>query len=213
LDLIRVIVVGRVRIVRESLAAAMAGAAGVDVVAAVCSGDELPAHTDGRPQIAVITDPMPASGVIRHVAQSVPGIDIVAVGVAEEAGEVLACIEAGAGAFVTRDASVPDLVEAIHGLARGEVMCSPRVAARMVRRLASLAAANTTQADAALTPREREVARLIAQGLSNKEIARALNIEIPTVKGHVHNILEKLELRRRSEIVARITAQQRVFAP
>jgi DNA-binding NarL/FixJ family response regulator len=70
--------------------------------------------------------------------------------------------------------------------------------------LAALSGAQHSRSHAVLTQRERQVVSLIERGLSNKEIARDLGIQVTTVKGHVHNILEKLDARRRSEIVARV---------
>jgi two-component system, NarL family, nitrate/nitrite response regulator NarL len=83
----------------------------------------------------------------------------------------------------------------------GELGCSPQLAALMCRRLAVLAG---RPAGSALSPRERQVARLVADGLSNKEIAQKLAIGPATVKNHVHNILDKLALRRRSAIAGQL---------
>ena len=86
----------------------------------------------------------------------------------------------------------------------GEQVCSGRVAAGLLRRIAHTASANTRRnglaAIPALTRRERQTAKLIKSGLSDKEIARRLNISLATTKSHVHNLLGKLSLRRRSEV-------------
>jgi DNA-binding NarL/FixJ family response regulator len=90
---------------------------------------------------------------------------------------------------------------------RGEFLCSPGTAATLLRRVAALAAErHTADNGARLTPREQQVVRLIDEGLSNKEIARRLSIEVRTVKNHVHSILEKLQVRRRGEAAARMRA-------
>ena len=104
---------------------------------------------------------------------------------------------------MTSDASVAELVAAIESVARGESLCTPSVAAALMRRLASLA---RSWADAdpiePLTRREREILELIDEGLSNKQIAQRLRIELPTVKNHVHHILGKLGVHRRAEAAA-----------
>src|SRR3989442_8173668 len=87
---------------------------------------------------------------------------------------------------------------------RGEQVCSTRISAGLLRRIAAgprAAGASAATADAtALTAREDQVVRLVAAGLSNKEIARRLDIGLATVKSHVHNVLGKLTLERRSQV-------------
>src|SRR5262249_26135221 len=113
--------------------------------------------------------------------------------------------EAGIHGYVTRDGSVNDVVVAIQSAVRGEVACSPRVAALLFQRVATLSeATHGVQARPMLTRRELEIAGLITEGLSNKEIARSLRISSATVKNHVHNVLEKLQIRRRGEAAARL---------
>ena len=130
---------------------------------------------------------------------------MVALGVADADDHVLGCAEAGVAGYVPRDASLDDLVAVIESAFRGEAICSPRIAGSLLRRIATLAAGqNGTMPLAHLTGREREIVRLIDRGLSNKEIARDLGIEVATVKNHVHNILEKLQVRRRGEAAARM---------
>jgi two-component system, NarL family, nitrate/nitrite response regulator NarL len=117
--------------------------------------------------------------------------------------EILAFAEAGIAGFVTLEASVAELVEAIESVARGEALCSPSVAAALLRRLASLAHSRTSaDPTGPLTAREREILALIDEGLSNKQIAQRLRIELPTVKNHVHHILVKLGADRRAEAAA-----------
>jgi len=86
-------------------------------------------------------------------------------------------------------------------------VCSPRVAGALLRRIAALATdGRSDRVPAHLTNREREIMGLIDEGLSNKEIAKRLRIEVATVKNHVHNILEKLQVHRRGEAAARVRA-------
>jgi DNA-binding NarL/FixJ family response regulator len=93
----------------------------------------------------------------------------------------------------------------VRGVVRDELPCSPQIASTLLRRVGALASvAAPVEPRARLTSRELEIVHLIERGLSNKEIGRELCIEVATVKNHVHNVLEKLQVRRRTEAVARI---------
>jgi two-component system nitrate/nitrite response regulator NarL len=103
--------------------------------------------------------------------------------------------------YVGQDGSAEDLVAAVLRALRGEVLCSPQIAAFLFNRIATLSSGRSTApADAPLTPREREIAALVACNLPNKEIARRLCLGPATIKNHVHNILQKLDIHRRGEI-------------
>jgi DNA-binding NarL/FixJ family response regulator len=145
-----------------------------------------------------------ASGVrgLRRLAAGFPGAKPVALAI-EESTDVVACAEAGARGYVTRDASLEELVTTLEAVGRDELVCTPTVAAVLMRRVGSLA--RISQRDEAggerrLTARQLEVALLVERGLSNKQIARELTIELATVKNHVHGILDRLELSTRTEI-------------
>jgi two-component system nitrate/nitrite response regulator NarL len=136
-------------------------------------------------------------------------VKVVAIALDETPHAVLEWAEVGAMAYVPRDASLADLIATIERTARGELQCSAQVAAGMIRRVWALAkVAGDRNAgrlgSAHLTPREREIMRLIDQGMSNKDIARHLGIGIATAKSHVHHILEKLNVRGRSQAAARL---------
>jgi two-component system nitrate/nitrite response regulator NarL len=138
--------------------------------------------------------------------------------VEEVTSEILHCAEAGAAGYVTEDASIDDLVAAIESIAREELLCSPRIAAKLFGRLSESADRRATDPYQlrTLTSRERQVFDCIRLGHSNKEIARKLNIAEPTVKNHVHRLLEKLEVATRAQAAARSrvpTRRGRPIAP
>jgi DNA-binding NarL/FixJ family response regulator len=119
-------------------------------------------------------------------------------------------VEAGAAGYVLQEDSVEKLLQKIRAAYNGEALVSPRIAARLMARLAELANMHTTigvypsetmHRFAELTPLEREVLHLMSQGYSNQGIADRLIIECGTVKNHVHNILKKLEASNRQEAV------------
>jgi len=136
--------------------------------------------------------------------QMLPTTKIVAIAVAEVEHEVIACAEAGVSGFVSCKGSIRDVVAAAHSAVRGELVCSPRMAALLFSRLRTLSATRTDAPHNTLTPREQEVSSLLGQGLSNKEIARLLRIQHATVKNHIHSILSKLQVQRRGQVGARI---------
>jgi two-component system nitrate/nitrite response regulator NarL len=148
---------------------------------------------------------------VRRVVAAVPSARVIALAVGDGESHAVACAEAGAAGYVTRGQSVEDLLAVIDAVTRGELLCSPRIAGALLQRLARLAAerapATTTDPPVRLTAREREIVALIEHGMSNKEIARALTIEVATVKNHVHHILEKLNVDRREDAAARLRAK------
>jgi two-component system nitrate/nitrite response regulator NarL len=143
-------------------------------------------------------------GVLETLVDAVPQVPVIALTISEAEEEIIACAEAGVAGYLPRQGSFVDLVAVMRSVARGETLCSPRVAATLLRQVAVLVSERRSWAGPArLTAREREIVQLIEQGLSNKEIARQLTIELRTVKNHVHNILEKLQVHRRDEAAAR----------
>jgi DNA-binding NarL/FixJ family response regulator len=160
--------------------------------------------TSARPDVVVLDMATRDSlGIARAIADAQPDARIVAFAVAETDGEILACAEAGVAAWVPREGSIDDLVATIESVERGELRCPPKLASSLFRRLASLTRRlpHRSLADA-LTGRERQILALIDRGLSNKEIAVRLSVEVTTVKNHVHNILDKLQVSRRNEAAA-----------
>jgi DNA-binding NarL/FixJ family response regulator len=136
------------------------------------------------------------SDLARQLVAEIPTIRLIALGVAEDERDLLACAVVGVSGFVSLDASVDDLISAIDGARHGELRCSPRTAALVFGQLQS-AVRRPVLPDVHLTYRQEEILRLISEGLSNKQIASRLSIEISTVKNHVHNLLERLHVQHR----------------
>jgi two-component system, NarL family, nitrate/nitrite response regulator NarL len=133
---------------------------------------------------------------------------VIALAVRAHDRDIVDWAEHGAHGIVTREGSIEDLLHAIRATARGEGGCSPRVASALLRHVAGVAAQNrVASTHAALTLREAEIADLLVQGLSNKEIAARLLLGVSTVKNHVHNVLSKLNARTRSEAVATLLSR------
>jgi DNA-binding NarL/FixJ family response regulator len=203
-----VVIVTDVRFYREGLAELLARSAILRVCGTTADVDEL-LHLlgNGDADIVLLDVGLPdAIDCARRIASAAPAAKVVALALRETDHDVLAWAEAGLAGYVSRDRSVSELLTAIEGVARGELVCPPRIAAALLRRVGALAlradSGNRTPPVAALTLREREIVSLVSLGLTNKEIARRLGIQLATIKTHVHHILEKLGARRRLEIAA-----------
>jgi two-component system, NarL family, nitrate/nitrite response regulator NarL len=206
-DVTRVVVAADVGFYREGLAFVLPRY-GFDVVGTAATGHDAVAATVAlAPDVTLLDMAMSSSlGVLQAIAQHAPRVARVALGVSDEERAVLGCIEAGATAYVTRDATLADVVDTIRRAIRGESLASPRIVGILMRRAALAAQRSDPPPVESLTAREIEVIRLIDEGLSNRAIAARLCIEVTTVKNHVHNILEKLSVHRRGEAAARVRA-------
>lgn len=137
---------------------------------------------------------------IREVCGRYPALKVILLGREETDDLVVDCLEAGARGYLMRDQPLADLRAAIDVVVRGEIACTPRVAHSLFQRLAALGRERRRREKLdflTLTPRELEILRLIADGLSNLEIARKLFLSVHTVKNHVHKILETVGVHSR----------------
>jgi DNA-binding NarL/FixJ family response regulator len=195
-----VFIVAATRVYREGVAAALNQTDKARAVGTASFDDDVPARIAELGADVALVDMAASEGMstVSSIGLATPDVKIVGISVPER--DVVACAEAGVTGFLRPEGSLQELLATIEGAVRGEVYCSPTVAATLFRRVASLAAAQRAERETHLTFRELEIIKLIDQGLSNKEIARRLSIEVATVKNHVHNILEKLDVARRAEV-------------
>jgi two-component system nitrate/nitrite response regulator NarL len=204
--LARLLILGEVGLYREALARSLGRDERFEVVGVAAGVEEALVVLERVEADVLLVDTRMTEGAdaVRALAAAAPQVKLVALAVPEVEGEVIAFAEAGASAYVTPDASMDDLASVIQSVERGEVLCSPGMAAGLFRRVAVLVRErHLDPIEEKLTTRELDVLRLIEEGLANKEIATALSIELPTVKNHVHRILEKLNVHRRTEAAAR----------
>lgn len=202
-----VLIASDVRLYREGLCRALAAVGEIaDARGAASIGAVFEALRRDEPDVVIVDVAMPwALDLIAEVSSACPDVAMLAVAVAADESDVIDCAEAGVHGYVSRNSSLEDLVEAIECARRGETPCSPRVAADAFRRLAELSsAARPLTERPRLTPRESEIARLLGQRLSNKQIARQLHIEVSTVKKHVRSVLKKLDVTSRLDVPARM---------
>jgi DNA-binding NarL/FixJ family response regulator len=177
-----------------------------DVIAAVAceNADGIPAYvSEFQPDIVVLNaSGFDFSSVLKYLRTSPQRTRVLACGLRNCGAEILEAIQAGAAACETIDGSLADLTAHVQALCDGETVCPPRIASMLFREVAAHSEAklrNEEQQIRRLTRRERQIVSLVELGLSNKQIANELSISLQTVKNHVHNILEKFQLRRRAE--------------
>jgi DNA-binding NarL/FixJ family response regulator len=209
---IRVFVVSAVRLYREGLCEILDRRNEIVILGMAAAGAEAARLiTEVCPAPDVVLVDMSEPGRVdeaRELLHAHPELRVVAITVPDREPDVIACAEVGIVGYATPEASLDQLVATIESAARDEMLCSPRIAAALVRRVGVLARSRTSaEPGTRLTGRELEIVRLIDEGLSNKQIAQRLCIELPTVKNHVHHILDKLGVGRRGEAAARLRNQ------
>jgi two-component system nitrate/nitrite response regulator NarL len=205
---IRIFVAVEVRLYRDGLVEAIAGQEDMQVAGTWRAEPDAATLAAADPDVVLLSASAPERLVdIAELRRAAPRATVIVLAVRDAEPEVVAWAERGANGLVTVDASVDDLLAAVRASVRGEVICTPRTAAALLRRLAARAAHDPPATGAPaprLTAREWEIVELVGDGLSNKEIAGRLQIELPTVKNHVHNVLGKLEVPRRFDVTARL---------
>ena len=141
---------------------------------------------------------------VAQIRDVVPRVRVVALAITETEQDVVSWAEAGIAGYIPRTAALADLVQLLVGIQDGRQPCSSRVVFGLLRRLGSGGGRvrDKSRSASPLTGRERQITELIRAGLSNKEIARRLNIGLSTTKSHVHNLLGKLNLQRRGQVAA-----------
>lgn len=203
----RVFVVAAVRFYEEGLVHALRADTRFDVVGSARgiphAVEQLCAASE-PPDVALLDAALDeGTAAVRALHMAAPSLRVVALAVRGSVADAVGWAEAGVAGFVECDESLDTLLDKVDAVASGETLCSPQLTAALIGRVAALAQERRVPGYASsLTSRELQVAGLLERGLSNKEIAASLRIGLPTVKNHVHSILEKLHVTRRGEAAA-----------
>lgn len=213
-DLITVMLVDDHRVVREGVRAFLATQSDLTVIAEAESGAE-GVRLAGQfvPDVALMDLVMPGMDGVeatRQLKRVSPRTQVVVLTSYHDDEHIFPALRAGALSYILKDISAPDLANAVRQAARGEAVLHPHVAARVIRELQGVREREVADPFAELSARELEVLRLIADGLNNGEIAAQLVLSEKTVKGHVSNILSKLQLADRTQ--AAVLAWREGFA-
>ena len=204
---IRVIVASPVHLLGDGLAAALRDREDIAVVGAIeLDPRGIAKIAVEQPDVVLVdlgqTDSAAAARVIKAVS---PSAKLVAFALDETDDHVFACAAAGFASYVAREGGADELYCALMDAVEGRMHCAPHIAAAMFTRLAGLLHEPEPREPLPnLSPRETEILALVEQGRSNKEIARQLAISAATVKNHMHNILQKLQVSRRGQAAARL---------
>ena len=196
---IRVLIVDDHTIVRKGIRALLAEIEGIEVVGEAADGQEAIAQANSlRPDVILMDLAMPKMDGIeatRQIKTRQPECRILVMTSFAADDKVFPAIKAGALGYLLKESTPEDLVQAIRQIHRGESSLHPTIARKVLQEITHPPDRPPTPNP--LTEREAEVLRLVAQGLSNQDIARKLNISDPTVRTHVSNILGKLQLATR----------------
>lgn len=197
---ISVLVVDDHPLFRQGVVHSLGSAADLTVVGEASSGEEaLKLARELLPDVVLLDVSMPGWGGLvaaEKISTACPSSAIVMLTVSEDKDKLLAAFKAGARAYVLKGVSAQELANVIRAASRGDVYVSPSLAAEM---LVTLTRAPAPDALQELTEREREILQLIGTGLTNREIGAKVFLSEKTVKHHVTNILQKLQVRSRVE--------------
>jgi DNA-binding NarL/FixJ family response regulator len=201
---VRVVVADDQRVVRDGLVTLLKLLPGIDVVAAASDGEEaVQLVAEHRPDVLLVDLRMPrCDGVeaTRRVHTDYPSTEVVVLTTYSDDDSVLSALRAGARGFLTKDADAESIGRALEAAAGGQSIVDAEVQRRLIEGAATPKPIEVT--DSGLTPRELEVLRLIAEGLSNTEISRRLVVSEATVKTHINHLFAKANLRDRAQAVA-----------
>lgn len=214
--MVNLAIISDIRIYREGLSHILDEIDFIKVVAAKENQNQLVELIEQQNIDIVMIDArvIEDSMILSQITENFPGLKIIVFAIPSNTAVFPVCVDSGVSGYLPINATIEDLIEAIEFVYRDRFYCSNNLVKNIFKRSREpissvsqeLKEASSSSLIASLTKRERQLVSLIVDGLSNKEIAKHLNIEISTVKNHVHNILFKLGAESRTQ-VARIVRE------
>ncbi len=203
----RLVIADDHELARAGLRTMLIGQNGIELLAEAKNGREaMELCRRLRPDLALLDVRMPdmdGLATCRSIKQEVPTTNVVLVTMHENPHYLLEALRAGASAYVLKDVTQRELLATLRRVLRGEAMLDPNIVVRVLERMAGDTPSVTQLPLAQLSPREREVLQLLAQGLTNREIAHTLTVSASTIKIHVEHILTKLAVSDRTQAAVR----------
>ena len=207
-DPIRVLVVDDHALFRRGLEMVLAQEPDIEVVGEASDGAEALAKAmDTTPDIVLMDVRMPKRGGIdacTAIKDAVPSTNVIMLTISDEEADLYDAIKAGATGYLLKEISIEEVASAIRAVYGGQSLISPSMASKLLSEFASMIKRTDDRQQVPaprLTDREMEVLKLVAKGMNNRDIAKQLFISENTVKNHIRNILEKLQLHSRMEAV------------
>ncbi|WP_328828553.1 response regulator transcription factor [Nocardioides acrostichi] len=203
---IRVVVVDDQELFRRGLTMLLASETDLEVVGEAGDGIEGTALAEtSAPDVVLLDVRMPRrSGIeaCRAIKEAVPTAKIIMLTVSDEEGDLYEAVKSGASGYLLKDSSIEEVAQAVRVVSDGQSLISPSMAVKLIDEFKQMSKPDRDHVPGLrLTERELEVLRHVATGMNNREIAKVLFISENTVKNHVRNILEKLQLHSRMEAV------------
>ena len=203
---VRVVVVDDQELFRRGLTMLLAAEDDIEVVGE--AGDGIAATdlaTTAVPDVVLMDVRMPKRSGIEaclSIKEAAPSAKIIMLTVSDEEGDLYDAVKSGASGYLLKDSSIDEVAQAVRVVADGQSLISPSMAVKLIDEFKQMSRTDRDQVPTPkLTERELQVLRKVAEGLNNREVAKQLFISENTVKNHVRNILEKLQLHSRMEAV------------
>jgi DNA-binding NarL/FixJ family response regulator len=207
-DVVRVLIVDDHALFRRGLMLVLESEPGIEVVGEAEDGEDAVAKAEATaPDVVLMDVRMPklsGIGATKAVAAVLPTSKIIMLTVSDEEEDLYEAIRAGAAGYLLKEISIEEVADAVRAVVQGQTLISPSMASKLITEFQNLSRMTNDRSQVPapkLTDRELEVLRLVAQGMTNREVADQLYIAENTVKNHVRNILEKLHLHSRMEAV------------
>ncbi|MET0488937.1 MAG: response regulator transcription factor [Acidimicrobiales bacterium] len=215
---IRVLVVDDQELFRRDITMLLTAEPGIEVVGEAGDGLEGAALAESTaPDVVLLDVRMPRRSGIEaciDIKQAVPSAKILMLTVSDEEADLYEAVKSGASGYLLKDSSIDEVAQAVRVVADGQSLISPSMAAKLIDEFKQLARPEREQVPGLrLTDRELQVLRFVAKGMNNREISKQLYISENTVKNHVRNILEKLQLHSRMEAVMYAVREKLIEAP
>ena len=206
-ETVRVLIADDHPVFRYGMRALLQSVPGIEVVGEATTGEETLVGAERlEPDVILMDIKMPGIGGIeatRRIAATNPDINVLVVTMLEEDDAVFAAMRAGARGYLVKGADQTEILRAIQAVASGEAIFGATIAQRMIRFFASPRDGAAIRAFPDLTEREAEILSLLAEGRSNGQIAQRLTLSEKTVRNHVSNIFNKLQVSDRAEAIVR----------